>query len=69
MRINGGVCVGNSETMTEKERKTIIEQLWLTYFNDTLFAEGAITEEMRNKIRIKIHSRTARILKKENGGL
>ena len=55
--------------MTEKERKTIIEQLWLTYFNDTLFAEGAITEEMRNKIRIKIHSRTARILKKENGGI
>lgn len=59
----------NTDTMTEKERKTRIEQLWLTYFNDTLFAEGAITEEMRNKMRVKIHSRTARILKKEKGGI
>ncbi len=51
-----------SETIGKKE-KVIIEQLWLTYFNDTLFAEGAITEEMRNKMRVKIHSRTARLLK------
>lgn len=51
-----------SETVGKKER-VIIEQLWLTYFNDTLFAEGAITEEMRNKMRVKIHSRTARLLK------
>lgn len=47
----------------DKREKVIIEQLWLTYFNDTLFAEGAITEEMRNKMRVKIHSRTARLLK------
>lgn len=47
----------------DKKEKVIIEQLWLTYFNDTLFAEGAITEEMRNKMRVKIHSRTARLLK------
>ena len=50
--------VNKSETIGKKE-KVIIEQLWLTYFNDTLFAEGAITEEMRNKMRVKIHSRTA----------
>ena len=45
----------NKETkMTEQKKQAIIEQLWLTYYNDTLFAKGLITEEQRNKIRIKI---------------
>ena len=36
-----------------------MEQLWLTYYNDTLFAKGLITEEQRNKMRLMIKSRTA----------
>lgn len=54
----------NNETktkMTEPKKQAIIEQLWLTYYNDTLFAKGLITEEQRNKMRIKIKSRSASV--------
>lgn len=45
--------------MTEQKKQAVIEQLWLTYYNDTLFAKGMITEEQRNKMRVMIKSRTA----------
>ena len=43
--------------MTERLKQSILEQLWLTYYNDTLFAEGVITEEEHNKMRVKIKTR------------
>ena len=45
--------------MTEQNKQAVMEQLWLTYYNDTLFAKGMITEEQRNKMRVMIKSRTA----------
>ena len=45
--------------MTDQKKQVVIEQLWLTYYNDTLFAKGLITEEQRNKMRLMIKSRTA----------
>lgn len=45
--------------MSEKQKQAIWEQLWLTYFNDTLFSEGVITEDERNKMRLRIKARTA----------
>ena len=45
--------------MNEQKKQAVIEQLWLTYYNDTLFAKGLITEEQRNKMRLMIRSRTA----------
>ncbi len=45
--------------MTEQKKQAVMEQLWLTYYNDTLFAKGLITEEQRNKMRLMIKSRTA----------
>ena len=45
--------------MTDQKKQAVIEQLWLTYYNDTLFAKGLITEEQRNKMRVTIKSRTA----------
>ena len=45
--------------MTEQKNQAVIERLWLTYYNDTLFAKGLITEEQRNKMRIKIRNRPA----------
>lgn len=45
--------------MNEQKKQAVIEQLWLTYYNDTLFAKGMITEEQRNKMRLMIKSRTA----------
>ena len=45
--------------MTEQKKQAVIEQLWLTYYNDTLFAKGLITGEQRNKMRLMIKSRSA----------
>ena len=44
--------------MTEQKKNAIFEQLWLTYYNDTLFSKGLITEDQHNKMRIMIKSRT-----------
>ena len=43
--------------MTEQKKRSIMEQLWLDYYNDTLYEKGVITEDERNKMRIKIMSR------------
>ena len=45
--------------MNEQKKQAVMEQLWLTYYNDTLFAKGMITEDQRNKMRLMIKSRTA----------
>jgi hypothetical protein len=45
--------------LTEQQKQRIIEGLWLTYYNDTLYAKGVITEEDRNKMRLRIKARTA----------
>ena len=47
------------QSMNEQKKQAVIEQLWLTYYNDTLFAKGMITEEQRNKMRVMIKSRAA----------
>ena len=44
--------------ISQQRRRSIMEQLWLTYYNDTLYEKGIITEDERNKMRIKIKSRT-----------
>jgi hypothetical protein len=44
----------SNSTMTERR---VIEGLWLTYYNDTLFAKGVITEAAHNKMRLRIKSR------------
>lgn len=44
--------------MTDQKKQAVMEQLWLTYYNDTLFAKGLITEDQRNRMRLTIKSRT-----------
>lgn len=43
--------------MSEYEKQSVIEKLWLIYFNDTLFEKGLITETERNRMANKIHAR------------
>lgn len=45
--------------MTEQKKQSVIEQLWLNYYNDTLYANGLITEEQRNKMRLRIKNRNS----------
>ena len=44
--------------IAEQKKQAVLEQLWLTYYNDTLYAKGLITEEQRNKMRLKIKNRS-----------
>ena len=49
-----------SEKMMEQKNRIIIEQLWLNYYNDTLFAKGLITEDQRNRMHLLIRNRTVK---------
>lgn len=44
-------------TSTNRKKQTVIEQLWLTYYNDTLYAKGLIDKDQRNKLSIMIRNR------------
>ncbi len=41
----------------EAEKKTILEIMWLNYFNEYLFNAGVISEEEKTKIANKISKR------------
>ena len=47
------------KTMTEQKKQSVLEKLWLTYYNDTLYEKGVITEEERNRMRIRIKNRAS----------
>ena len=47
------------KTMTEQKKQSVLEKLWLTYYNDTLYEKGLITEEERNNMRIRIKNRAS----------
>ena len=43
----------------EAKKQSVLEQLWLTYYNDTLYDKGIISEDARNRMRVQIKQRTA----------
>lgn len=50
--------------MTEKDKLTAeqmkyaaAEEMWLNYYNHVLFEKGMISEEMRNRMAVKISAR------------
>ena len=59
------MAVKKSQTMNLEQRKKIAaEELWLQYYNQTLFERGMITELERNLMISKINARTTRCLAK-----
>ena len=51
--------VNTGNEITVQKKKSVLEKLWLTYYNDTLYEQGLITEAQRNKMRVMIKSRAA----------
>lgn len=45
--------------MTQQKTQAVIEQLWLSYYNDSLYEKGLITDNERNRMRVRIQNRTA----------
>ena len=54
-------CRGEMTEQKARSVRSTMEQLWLTYYNDTLYEKGVITEDERNKMRIKIKSRARQL--------
>ncbi len=49
---------GNSEKkMSNAKKASVLEKLWLHYYNDVLYSQKIITEEERNKMSRKINER------------
>ena len=44
----------NRRQVTQEQKKAEAERLWLAYFNETLFKQGLITEQERNKLQNSI---------------
>lgn len=61
----------NDRMKTQTESKQdVIDRLWLQYFNDTLYAQGLISEVDRNRMRIRIKARTSKTRRqKESSGM
>lgn len=47
---------------TEQQKKALLEEAWLKYYNRVLFEKGIITEQERNMMTNKIDARTKRQL-------
>ena len=46
----------------EQQKKVLVEEAWLKYYNRVLFEKGLITERERNLMINKIDARTAQSL-------
>lgn len=45
------------QSKKQYNKKSLAEQLWLHYYNNTLFEKGIISETERNKMKNRIDSR------------
>ncbi len=45
----------------ERRRRIVAEEIWLKYFNETLFEQGTITEPERKRMNNMINSRISRV--------
>lgn len=57
-----------SQLSNEQKRKIVVEDIWLHYMNDTLYAKGLISKQEYIKMNLEINLRTQRLLigRKEN---
>ena len=61
MKARNSMAVKKSKNVTpEQQKKAIVEEAWLKYYNQVLFEKGMITERERNLMINKIDARTTR---------
>ena len=57
------MAIKMSKSLTpEQQKKILVEEAWLKYYNHVLFEKGLITERERNLMINKIDARTAQSL-------
>ena len=50
---------GEKALSAEQAKESLVEKLWLAYFNQYLYEQNIITETERNRMFLKIESRRA----------
>ena len=46
-----------NQQVFQTQKRTIASLIWMQYFNRTLYDQGLITEEERNRMKVKISAR------------
>ena len=54
---NYGTRTGR-KAITPQQKQTLIDQLWLHYYNQTLYDKGMISERDYSRMKARINSRT-----------
>ena len=49
----------NKKLVSEQNKKSVVEQLWLHYYNQTLHDKGMISDHDYSRMKAKINSRKA----------
>lgn len=57
---------GQNKLTPEQQRKQLAEEMWLYFFNQTLFEQGIITESKRNQMVHLITSRCSNVEKQHS---
>ena len=47
-----------TNNISEGKKRSVIEQLWLNYYNEALYSKGVISEDVRNKMKVQITNRS-----------
>lgn len=50
---------GEKVLSAEQAKESLVEKLWLAYFNQYLYEQNLITEMQRNRMALKIEGRKA----------
>lgn len=58
--------MNDTPKVQNESKQDVIERLWLQSFNDTLYAQGLISETERNRMRIKIKARTPQMRRRKD---
>ena len=41
----------------EQRRKSVVEKMWLNYYNNSLLEKGMITQDQHRRMQVQINSR------------
>jgi hypothetical protein len=53
----GAIVARSVYVRIDEQKKQMVEQTWLHYFNRTLFEQGYISESERNRLSLRIDNR------------
>ena len=54
----GGEWMAQQQNLSnEQRRKSVVEKMWLNYYNNSLLEKGMITQDQHRRMQVQINSR------------